>query len=220
MTTREISSPILSPHKRLKLENESSSDDESVEGPARPDDLEITPDPSTVNNQVDEDSDTEENCVICLQVIVDRTVIPTCLHDRFCFECLELWTAKSRKCPLCTSAVGAYIIHNHRCNHFGGQRMELEDPREERRKHNLYAKHVASNRYTKYKPYPSPSQFASSPDLISKATAFIRRELRVWPNLDIEVSHSSTEEAMRRLIFVSVFDDIHHLVDEVDRHKT
>ncbi|KAG6335017.1 hypothetical protein ID866_4075 [Astraeus odoratus] len=51
----------------------------------------------------------------------------------------------------------------------------------------LYAKHVASNRYTRYRPFPVPAQFASSPDLISRMTAWLRRELRVWPNLDVEV---------------------------------
>jgi E3 ubiquitin-protein ligase Topors len=47
--------------------------------------------------------------------------------------------------------------------------------------------HVASNSYTRYRPYPSPAQFASSPDLIARMTAFLRRELRVWVNLDVEV---------------------------------
>ncbi|VDB98082.1 unnamed protein product [Peniophora sp. CBMAI 1063] len=52
--------------------------------------------------------------------------------------------------------------------------------------HNLYAKHVASNMHTRYRPYPTPSQFSASPDMISKATIFLRRELQVWPNLDVE----------------------------------
>lgn len=53
--------------------------------------------------------------------------------------------------------------------------------------HDLYAKHVASNSYTKYRPYPTPSQFSSSPDLISRTTTFFRRELQVWEGLDVEV---------------------------------
>lgn len=48
-------------------------------------------------------------------------------------------------------------------------------------------KHVASNSYTKYRPYPTPSQFSSSPDLISRTTTFLRRELQVWEGLDVEV---------------------------------
>ncbi|KAF7333488.1 E3 ubiquitin-protein ligase Topors [Mycena venus] len=52
--------------------------------------------------------------------------------------------------------------------------------------HDLYAKHVASNAYTRYRPYPSPAQFAASPDLISRTTMFLRRELQVWVNLDVE----------------------------------
>jgi hypothetical protein len=47
--------------------------------------------------------------------------------------------------------------------------------------------HVASNAYTRYRPYPTPAQFAASPDLISRTTMFLRRELQVWVNLDVEV---------------------------------
>ncbi|KAG2071248.1 hypothetical protein BDR04DRAFT_517777 [Suillus decipiens] len=32
----------------------------------------------------------------------------------------------------------------------------------------------------------SPAQFAASPNMISRATIFLRRELRVWQNLDVE----------------------------------
>ncbi|KIJ29787.1 hypothetical protein M422DRAFT_214846, partial [Sphaerobolus stellatus SS14] len=52
--------------------------------------------------------------------------------------------------------------------------------------HRLYAKHIASNPYTRYKPCPTPAQISASPDLISRATIFIRRELRIWINLDVE----------------------------------
>ncbi|KAH9974896.1 hypothetical protein BGW80DRAFT_1108643, partial [Lactifluus volemus] len=52
--------------------------------------------------------------------------------------------------------------------------------------HDLYAKHVASNKYTRYRPYPTPAQFAASQDLISRMTVFLRRELLVWPNADVE----------------------------------
>jgi hypothetical protein len=48
--------------------------------------------------------------------------------------------------------------------------------------------HVASNPYTRYRPFPAPAQFAASPDLVRRMTTFLRRELRVWPNLDVEVS--------------------------------
>lgn len=52
----------------------------------------------------------------------------------------------------------------------------------------LHSQHVASNPYTRYRPFPTSAQFAASPDLISRMTMFLRRELRVWPNLDVEVS--------------------------------
>ncbi|RPD55246.1 hypothetical protein L226DRAFT_470621 [Lentinus tigrinus ALCF2SS1-7] len=66
---------------------------------------------------------------------------------------------------------------------------ELERAIEKRRwvyRHRLYAKHVASNPYTRYRPFPTPAQFAASQDSISRATVFIRRELRVWSELDVE----------------------------------
>ncbi|KAI0049098.1 hypothetical protein FA95DRAFT_1489782 [Auriscalpium vulgare] len=53
-------------------------------------------------------------------------------------------------------------------------------------RHDLYAKHVASNPYTRYRPFPTPAQFAAAPDLISRTTVFLRRELQVWPNTDVE----------------------------------
>ncbi|KAH9992157.1 hypothetical protein BJV77DRAFT_455127 [Russula vinacea] len=42
------------------------------------------------------------------------------------------------------------------------------------------------NKYTRYRPYPTPTQFAASQDLISRMTVFLRRELLVWPNADVE----------------------------------
>ncbi|KAF9653602.1 hypothetical protein BDM02DRAFT_3182613 [Thelephora ganbajun] len=66
-------------------------------------------------------------------------------------------------------------------------------------RHNLYAKHVASNVYTRYRPFPTPAQFATSSDYISRATSFLRRELQVWPNLDIEFLTTFTLSIMKSL---------------------
>ncbi|KAH7925994.1 hypothetical protein BV22DRAFT_1010068 [Leucogyrophana mollusca] len=65
--------------------------------------------------------------------------------------------------------------------------------------HDLYAKHVASNSFTRYRPYPAPSQFSASPDLISRMTAFLRRELQVWPNLDVEFLTTFTISIMKSI---------------------
>ena len=46
--------------------------------------------------------------------------------------------------------------------------------------------HVASNRYTGYTPHPTPAQISASIELQRRARTFLRRELRVWINLDIE----------------------------------
>lgn len=73
--------------KRLKLDDEEGEE----EGPALP------PTRTKSASIKDSESDGEDHCVICLQIIVDRTVLPGCAHDRFCFECLEMWTSQSRK---------------------------------------------------------------------------------------------------------------------------
>ncbi|KAI0247257.1 hypothetical protein BJV78DRAFT_1397670 [Lactifluus subvellereus] len=200
------------PSKRAKLEPVSPKDESE----------ELVLEPET---EVDED-----HCTICLQPIVDRTLVPTCSHE-FCFECLMLWSAQSRRCPLCAQDIGDYLIHRIRSTfdyqkhfipplrtsppplaHTGGARPALVHRRRERvwgprdhaardeadaleravsrrrwiYQHNLYAKHVASNKYTRYRPYPTPTQFAASQDLISRTTVFLRRELLVWPNADVE----------------------------------
>ncbi|KAH9847759.1 hypothetical protein C2E23DRAFT_871621 [Lenzites betulinus] len=79
---------------------------------------------------------------------------------------------------------------------------ELERAIEKRRwvyRHRLYAKHVASNPYTRYRPFPTPAQFSASPDYLSRATVFIRRELRVWTGLDIEFLTTFTVSLMKAL---------------------
>lgn len=51
----------------------------------------------------------EENCIICLQPVVDRTVLINCAHDRMCFVCIKQWTgefsvsSESRRKLICTS---------------------------------------------------------------------------------------------------------------------
>ncbi|PKI83674.1 RING-type E3 ubiquitin transferase [Malassezia vespertilionis] len=47
-----------------------------------------------------------------------------------------------------------------------------------------FAKHVASNRYTKYTPYPGASGFRKYPMYARLLSVFLQRELQVWPHLD------------------------------------
>src|ERR1700742_1626286 len=67
--------------------------------------------------------DDEEHCIICLQDIVDRTLLPKCGHNYTCFQCICAWITsgseaqKSRRCPLCNEAIGSYIVHNVRGEH-------------------------------------------------------------------------------------------------------
>ncbi|CAL1702889.1 unnamed protein product [Somion occarium] len=66
-------------------------------------------------------------------------------------------------------------------------------------RHRLYAKHVASNPYTRYRAFPTPAQFAANPDLVTRATIFVRRELRVWGCLDVEFLTTFTISLMKSL---------------------
>ncbi|KAF9479848.1 hypothetical protein BDN70DRAFT_771058, partial [Pholiota conissans] len=170
------------------------------------------------------------SCSICLWSLVDRAVILKFSHE-FCFECLFVWTEQSCRCPLCTQAIGDYLIHSIRsrydyCKHYllplrtsppycpvqnnpilqntrncawrrrreRERRDDTENDKLERSiefrqwiyRHDVYAKHVASSSFTKYRPYPTPAQFSASQDLISRTTSFLRRELQVWEGLDME----------------------------------
>ncbi|KAF8196966.1 hypothetical protein BJ912DRAFT_1079987 [Pholiota molesta] len=220
------------PSKRIKLEDLSAiSISEQIQSHEEPPEDNVD-----TNEDADAADEDGENCSICLQSLVDRTVIPKCSHE-FCFECLLLWTEQSRRCPLCTQIIGDYLIHSIRSRydyrkhylpplrtspppsrpaqpnpvlqntrHYARRRRRerewatqrrdsdesdrLERSIEMRRwiyRHDVYAKHVASNSFTKYRPYPTPAQFSASQDLISRTTTFLRRELQVWEGLDVEV---------------------------------
>lgn len=80
--------------------------------------------------------------------------------------------------------------------------------------------HVASNAYTRYRPFPTPAQFAASTEYISRTTIFLRRELQVWDDLDVEVwapisalSHSSSYTVL------AVSHHVCRLTDEIDRYS-
>lgn len=64
--------------------------------------------------QCDDKTISTDACLICLGDIQDRTVLPACQHSLFCFECILRWIAIHRRCPLCSTAIGAYLIHEIR----------------------------------------------------------------------------------------------------------
>ncbi|KAJ6489163.1 hypothetical protein C8R47DRAFT_1125214 [Mycena vitilis] len=207
--------------KRVKLE---------IGSPSAPAFFKSEPDEPQLE-ELEEEEEEVDRCSICLQEVVDRTVVPICAHE-FCFDCLLVWTAQSRRCPLCSQGIGPFLIHKIRSRYDYQKHylaplptspvplrpLPLRQVRPARRRprdrewgrrdrtdsdeadkldrsiakrrwiyeHDLYAKHVASNAYTRYRPYPTPAQFAASPDLISRTTMFLRRELQVWVNLDVE----------------------------------
>ena len=76
------------PSKRVRL-GEDDDEDTPILEPGRLDD------PVESDDNDDDGSEIEdgEHCSICLQVFVDRAVIPECAHD-FCFECILKWTGE------------------------------------------------------------------------------------------------------------------------------
>ena len=110
-------SPTLPrPPKRIRLESSSPSPSP-------------TPKATTDNDKIELVEG--DHCSVCLQQLVDRTVIPTCAHE-FCFECILVWTGQfsilllvpsvssqthteqSRRCPLCSQRINEYLIHHIR----------------------------------------------------------------------------------------------------------
>lgn len=83
-------------------------------------------------------------------------------------------------------------------------RERLEEIALERRKYiyreGLYAKHVASNRYTGFKPF-SPQTFSLNSDLKAKVIKFIRREVSLIFQVILSVT-SSFLKADSGLIFL------------------
>ncbi|KAH6847277.1 hypothetical protein B0I37DRAFT_325564, partial [Chaetomium sp. MPI-CAGE-AT-0009] len=47
-------------------------------------------------------------------------------------------------------------------------------------RHQLYSLHIGSNRISRYRPPPTPVQFATTPHLVSRARLWIRRELQAF----------------------------------------
>lgn len=95
-------------------------------------------------------------------------------------------------------------------------------------RHHLYAKHVPSNRYTKYRPYPGPMGFRKNPALARLLSTFLQRELQVWPHLDREflmyyipamLSHTDirSDEMIEMLTdWIGSEDEARHLAHEME----
>lgn len=110
-------------------------------------------------------------------------------------------------------------------------RRKMNQALEKRRRiyrHQSYAKHVASNRYTKYRPYPGPAGFRANPTYARLLSVFLQRELQVWPHLDIPflsfyipalLSHVDvrSDAVKERLTeWIGNADDAQHLVHEIE----
>lgn len=95
-------------------------------------------------------------------------------------------------------------------------------------RHGLYAKHVASNRYTRYRPYPGPAGFRKNPAHARLLITFLQRELQVWPYLDAAfltfyipamLAHADiTSDAVLRSVteWIGVESEARHLLHEIE----
>ncbi|TRM66794.1 hypothetical protein BD626DRAFT_164272 [Schizophyllum amplum] len=134
-------------------------------------------------------------CPLCTQNIGDHLIHN--IRSNYDYQRHYLTLLRTSPKPLqATRSTTAAPIRRRRAEREWGrraaQREELDRLEESLRKrrwvyeHGSYAKHVASNSFTRYRPYPTPAQFSASQDLISRTTVFLRRELQVWVNLDVE----------------------------------
>ncbi|XP_046638588.1 E3 ubiquitin-protein ligase Topors-like isoform X2 [Daphnia pulicaria] len=57
----------------------------------------------------DKQDNESSTCVICLEIITNKSFANKCLH-KFCFECLLKWSEQKAECPLCNGPFTA-IIH-------------------------------------------------------------------------------------------------------------
>lgn len=138
---KQTTSPtrVRRPSKRIKLEESHSPEPASIpikseyKGASARNAIDVDSGEET-DRRLDVEEDDQHNCSICLQPLVDRTVIPSCSHE-FCFECILVWSGKwpflsmhltvlmcdtnfaieqSRRCPLCSQAMTDYLIHRIR----------------------------------------------------------------------------------------------------------
>ncbi|KAI9617465.1 hypothetical protein KEM48_004803 [Puccinia striiformis f. sp. tritici PST-130] len=57
----------------------------------------------TVENQLNK-------CAICLDIIIDQTVIVPCQHSEYCFKCMRIWSNTSNRCPICVQPID-HLVH-------------------------------------------------------------------------------------------------------------
>ncbi|KAF8553116.1 hypothetical protein OG21DRAFT_1414891 [Imleria badia] len=179
-------------------------------------------------------SEQSRKCPLCSRSFDDSYLIHR-IRSQYDYQKYHLPPLRSSSPPSLTSNSRATALRNTRRQRQWGRRQrqqreevdQLERAIARRRwiyQHHLYAKHVASNPYTRYRPFPTPAQFSSSPDLISRMTIFLRRELRVWPNLDVEArSFNRATPRVDLTLFLHicypiVSHNIHHIAHEINRY--
>ncbi|KAL4879639.1 hypothetical protein BJY04DRAFT_193305 [Aspergillus karnatakaensis] len=64
--------------------------------------------------EVAQEQDVQDPCVICLEPITEPAIVVSCNHANFDFLCLLSWLEQRRKCPLCKSDVSTvkYELEN------------------------------------------------------------------------------------------------------------
>ncbi|KAL8279332.1 hypothetical protein RQP46_008369 [Phenoliferia psychrophenolica] len=173
------------------------------------------------------DDDDVPHCAICLSPVVNKAVIRDCLHGQFCFACIRPWTDQSRRCPLCLGNIHE-LIHSIRSDKDFQTYHLLPLAITSGASSSaalLYAKHVASNRYTGFKPI-SPQQIATNANLKARIITFIRRELQVFPHVDVSFLTTYLLSIASQLDLRSAYairliadflseDDAEHLVHEI-----
>ncbi|ORX93716.1 SMAD/FHA domain-containing protein [Clohesyomyces aquaticus] len=146
-------------------------------------------------------------CLICLDDLQDECEARPCGHDLFHFICLVTWLEHRAACPLCNGDINEvryevsgndkqgkiYKVPESNKGSDASSRLPLryEDNAVQKRRRiyrdNLYSLHIGSNEQqlaeSAYKEL-SPQLLATDARLISRARAWLRRELRVFQFLN------------------------------------
>ncbi|KAI1332276.1 hypothetical protein F5Y16DRAFT_394349 [Xylariaceae sp. FL0255] len=155
---------------------------------------------------VDAGQDERPSCVICLDTLTDPCEVTPCGHGHFDYLCLLSWIERVPVCPLCKHHVQDVAHHSGHVYHLKPSSQPsptriLPPPRHHRRRilrikpnpslfrrqyiyrHRLYCLHVGSNSHSRYKEI-TPASFTSDRHQISRARAWLRRELQVFEFLN------------------------------------
>ncbi|EFP81506.2 hypothetical protein PGTUg99_004003 [Puccinia graminis f. sp. tritici] len=65
---------------------------------------------TNIHEDAQEGGDNQDQCAICLDLIINQAVIVPCQHSEYCFRCMRIWTTTSNRCPICVQPID-HLVH-------------------------------------------------------------------------------------------------------------